>query len=379
MLSAPPLPEAHGGNRQAVARRLGCRPDQLLDASASLVPFGPPPALLRSLRRRGAVAALRDYPDRSYGELRDAIAALHGLDPAWVLPGNGAAELFTWAARDAAAAGVSLLPAPGFADYGRALACWGALARPLPLPLPWPDAFPAPFPASDPPVAADGASVLWLTNPHNPTGQLWSRASLEPLLERFALVIADEAFLPLLSGGECQSLIPLLEACPGLVVIRSLTKLLGIAGLRLGYALGAPWRLQRWASWRDPWPVNGLAALAGASLLADRAGLARWQGRVQRWLAREGPWLVGGLAGLGGLQPLPSAANFLLVRGVRDGVPQSLEPLRLALERRHRVLVRDCRSFERLGPHWLRLAVLDRRGNRRLLAAFRAEMGSQGR
>ncbi len=378
-LSAPPLPEAHGGNRQAVARRLGCRPDQLLDASASLVPFGPPPALLRSLRRSGALAALRDYPDRSYRELREAIAALHGLDPAWVLPGNGAAELFTWAARDAAAAGVSLLPAPGFADYGRALACWGAPARPLPLSLPWSDAFPSPFPAPDPPLAGDGASVLWLTNPHNPTGQLWSRASLEPLLDRFALVIADEAFLPLLRGGESQSLIPLLAACPGLVVIRSLTKLLGIAGLRLGYALGAPRRLERWASWRDPWPVNGLAALAGASLLADRAALARWQGRVQRWLAREGPWLAGELAGLGGLRPLPSAANFLLVRGEREGKPQSLEPLRLALERRHRVLVRDCRSFERLGPHWLRLAVLDRRGNRRLLEAFRAETGSPGR
>jgi hypothetical protein len=111
-LPAPPPPEAHGGNRQAAARRLGCAPDQLLEASASLVPFGPPPALLRVLRSGAAVAALRDYPDRSYSELRAAIARLHGLDPAWVLPGNGAAELFTWAARDAAAAGVSLLPVP---------------------------------------------------------------------------------------------------------------------------------------------------------------------------------------------------------------------------------------------------------------------------
>ncbi len=374
-MPAPPPPEAHGGNRQAVARRLGCPPGRLLEASASLVPFGPPPALLRALRGRAALAALRDYPDRSYRDLRAAIAALHGLDPAWVLPGNGAAELFTWAARDAAAAGVSLLPVPGFADYGRALACWGGLSRPLPLPLVWPAVFPAPFPAGG---AADRASVLWLTNPHNPTGQLWSRASLEPLLARFDLVIADEAFLPLLGGGDDQSLIPLLADHPQLVVVRSLTKLLGIAGLRLGYALGSPQRLARWDRWRDPWPVNGLAALAGATLLADRAGFERWQGRVHRWLAREGPGLAGGLAALPGLQPLPSAANYLLVRGERDGAPLSLEPLRLALEQRHRVLVRDCRSFEGLGPQWLRLAVLGRRGNRRLLAAFRAEVGSPG-
>jgi histidinol-phosphate/aromatic aminotransferase/cobyric acid decarboxylase-like protein len=372
-LPPPSSPERHGGNRQAVARRLGCRPAQLLDASASLVPFGPPPALVRRLRRGLAGSALRDYPDRGYHDLRAALASHHGLVPDWVLPGNGAAELFTWAARDAVAAGVSRLPAPGFADYARALACWGGAARPLPLPLVWGDAFPQPFPdpTSGPDAGSNPGAALWLTNPHNPTGQLWSRASLEPLLEQFALVIVDEAFLPLVPGGERQSLVPLLAACSGLVVIRSLTKLLGIAGLRLGYALAAPERLARWARWRDPWPVNGLAALAGTALLADTAGFARWQARVQDWVGREGPWLARQLAAFPGLRPLPSAANFLLVRGEGE-----LEPLRLALETRQRVLVRDCRSFQRLGPEWLRLALLDRRGNRRLLKALGREVGS---
>ncbi|MFM7266369.1 MAG: pyridoxal phosphate-dependent aminotransferase [Cyanobium sp.] len=359
-------PDIHGGNRQAVARQLGCRPHQLLDASASLVPFGPPPALLRALQRALAGPALRDYPDRDHHALRAALAAWHGLEPEAVLPGNGAAELFTWVARDAAAAGVSLLPAPGFADYGRALACWGGAIRPLPLPLSWGAAFPQPFPAAVPGPPGEPAAALWVTNPHNPTGQLWSRASLEPLLERFPLVIVDEAFLPLVPDGERQSLIALVPRRPGLVVIRSLTKLLGIAGLRLGYALADPQRLARWARWRDPWPVNGLAAQAGAELLGDRAGFARWQRRAQRWTAREGAWLTERLAAIPGLEPLPSAANFLLLRG--EG---SLEPLRLALAQRERVLLRDCRSFAGLGPHWLRLALLDRSGNRRLLAALR--------
>ncbi|MEB3255317.1 MAG: aminotransferase class I/II-fold pyridoxal phosphate-dependent enzyme [Synechococcaceae cyanobacterium] len=358
-------PDIHGGNREAVARRLGCRPHELLDASASLVPFGPPPLLLRALRRGLAGQALREYPDRGYHRLRQALAALHGVEPAAVLPGNGAAELFTWAGRDAAAAGVSLLPTPGFADYARALDCWGGVHQSLPLPLVWPAAFPQPFPAP-PPHPTAPAAALWLTNPHHPTGQLWSRASLEPLLDRFALVIVDEAFLPLVPDGERQSLIPLLERRPGLVVIRSLTKLLGIAGLRLGYALAGPERLARWARWRDPWPVNGLAALAGERLLADAAGFARWQARVQAWTAREGAWLGAQLAAMPGLRPLPSAANFLLLRG--EG---SLEPLRRALEGRERVLLRDCRSFAGLGSDWLRLALLDRRANRRLLAALR--------
>jgi len=361
--------QRHGGNLVATARRLGCRPDQLLDASASLVPFGPPASVRRVLGRALGIAAgrpspLRDYPDRSYARLRTAIAACHGLDPDGVLPGNGAAELFTWAARDAAAAGPSLLPSPGFADYQRALACWGGNWRTLSLPLQ--EGFPAAAAiAAATPWSATAAGALWITNPHNPTGQLWSRASLEPLLGHFALVIVDEAFLPLVPGGEAQSLIPLLAGHPHLVVIRSLTKLFAIAGLRLGYALAAPERLGRWAAWRDPWPVNGLAAAVGEAVVGDQ----RWQERVRRWVATEEPWFQQQLADLHGLTPLPSAANFLLVHG-----ESSLLALRERLESNQRVLLRDCRSFEGLGEQWLRIGLQDRRGNRRILQALRAEL-----
>ena len=377
--SGPQAIAPHGGNRIAAAARLGCRPGDLLDASASLVPFGPPARLRWRLLREAlsAGSAVRDYPDRDAAALRQAIAAWHGLDPAMVLPGNGAAELFTWAARDAAACGVSLLPQPGFADYGRALACWQAPWLPLPLPLAWDGAWPQPFPLADAALeataAAGPARVLWVTNPHNPTGQLWSRASLAALLPRFALVIVDEAFLPLVPEGEPQSLLPLLAEHPNLVVIRSLTKLCSIAGLRLGYALGQPDRLRRWARWRDPWPINGLASAAGLALMDHPASLERWQGRVAHWVAEEGAWLTSRLQALPGLEPQPSATNFLLVRGRRGGQPDSLEPLRLALEQRHRILVRDCRSFAGLDASWLRVGLQDRRGHRRLLRALARE------
>jgi histidinol-phosphate/aromatic aminotransferase/cobyric acid decarboxylase-like protein len=364
------VPELHGGNLDAAARRLGCRPEQLLDASASLVPFRPPLVLRRALNR----AALRPYPDRGYLALRRVIAARHGLDPAWVLPGNGAAELFTWAARDAAAAGPSLLPQPGFADYRRALRCWDGAEQPWPLPLLWAEAGPAALPPLPAPACGgDAPRALWITNPHNPTGQLWSGASLEPLLQRFALVICDEAFLPLVPGGEAQSLVPLLADHPNLVVIRSLTKLFAIAGLRLGYALGDPHRLQRWAAWRDPWPVNSLAAAAGEALLGNPDLHGRWCARVQAWVAAEGAWWQQQLQAMPNLVPLPSAANYLLVRGERGGEPCSLEPLRQQLEQRHRILLRDCRSFEGLGDSWLRIGYQSRAGNRRIIRALRRE------
>lgn len=365
----PPAPR-HGGNLQQAAVQLGCRPSALLDLSASLVPFGPPASVRWALLQAqwpGPTSPLCAYPDRAQTALRQAIARHHHLDPEAVLPGNGAAELFTWAARDAAALGPSLLPTPGFADYLRALDCWQAPWCRLPLRLDGWSAAAAPFVAAlEDPTALERGAVLWLTNPHNPTGQLWSRTALEPLLARFALVIVDEAFLPLVPGGEAQSLLPLLPDHPQLVVIRSLTKLGAIAGLRSGYALADPRRLARWAAWRDPWPVNGLAAAVVPALLADQ----RWTRRVQTWVARRGPLLRRQLDRLPGLRSHPSAANYLLLQADR-----SLLALQDRLARHHRILVRDCRGFEGLDGHWWRLALPSRQGQRRLLAALRHELG----
>ena len=356
----------HGGNLSQEAFRLGLRPAQLLDASASLVPFRPPSDLRRSLKRAIGGSALRDYPDREQRQLRQAIARFHGLQPEAVLPGNGAAELFTWAARDAAACGVSGVPDPGFADYRRALACWGGAVISLPLELSWTRTWPQPWPFQG--SLEQTCQVLWITNPHNPTGQLWSRASLEPLLQSYSLVICDEAFLPLVPEGEVQSLLPLVETHPNLVVIRSLTKLLAIAGLRLGYAVASPERLQHWQRWRDPWPVNGLALAAGRSVMADQSGMHRWLQRVQAWVAQEGNWFHQRLIDLPAVSPMPSSANYLLIRG-----EDSLLELRERVARQ-RVLLRDCRSFIGLGDRWLRIGLQDRRGNRRILKALKKEL-----
>jgi histidinol-phosphate/aromatic aminotransferase/cobyric acid decarboxylase-like protein len=347
------MPSAHGGEVEAAARRLGIREARLLDASASLVPWSPRLPLLLGQ------AAVRGYPDRSHISLRGRLAALHGIASSSLLPGNGAAELFTWAARDASEAGVSVLPAPRFDDYSRALACWAGSSHSIPLATNWSAAMPHTYPVGD------RGEVLWICNPHNPTGQLWSRKSLESLLHRYRLVICDEAFLSLVPDGEQQSLIPLVADHANLVVIRSLTKLYGIAGLRLGYAVAQAERLQRWAEWRDPWPVNGIATVMAEQLLSSPRRYKRWCQKAQAWVAREGAWMQQQLVQLPGITPMPSSVNFVLIRA-----EQSLVPLREALEVRHRILLRDCRSFEGLGENWLRIGLQSRRGNRRIIRAL---------
>ncbi len=348
----------HGGNIYQESRRLGGKERHLLDASASLVPFPPPKGLRRHLVKALSGDSLRSYPDCTYLRLREAIGNWHKIDPSMVLPGNGAAELLTWAARNASEKGNSTLFDPGFSDYARALSCWNGKFNLMKLPLRWSPEKPQKFPATP------TTNVLWITNPHNPTGQLWSRASIEPLIENHDLIICDEAFLSLVPNGESQSLIPLVINNPNLIVIRSLTKLFAIAGLRLGYAIGTAKRLEQWQSWRDPWPLNGLASTAGYWLMNDHQTLNKWTKKIHQWLSREGPWLEASLNHFPGIHSHPSSTNFQLIES-----KSSLIELREMLSRKN-ILLRDCRSFESLGENWLRISLQTRKNNMRIISAM---------
>ncbi|MBE9126169.1 aminotransferase class I/II-fold pyridoxal phosphate-dependent enzyme, partial [Coleofasciculus sp. LEGE 07081] len=204
---------------------------------------------------------------------------------------------------------------------------------------------------------------LLLNNPHNPTGQLFERESILPLLEQFALVVVDEAFMDFLPPDQQQSLIPWVQDYPNLVILRSLTKFYSLPGLRLGYCVAHPDRLQRWQQWRDPWPVNVLAAAAGIAVVQDRD----FQQQTWDWLPKARSQLFQGLTSLPGLQPYPSAANFLLVYS-----EQSCSRLQENLLQGSRILIRDCLSFPELGDKYFRVAVRTLADNQRLLDALNA-------
>ncbi len=345
----------HGGNIEKEAKRLGIKINSLIDASASLVPFSLPLSLKYCLLKALYGIETKHYPTRNHSFLKEAIAAYHKVKPAMVLPGNGASELITWAARDAAASGTSILPSPGFSDYKRALRCWNGQYLQSPLPMTWSSTFPQVFPLEP------SSNVIWITNPHNPTGQCWSRDSLEKLVKTQCLVICDEAFLPLVPNGDQESLIPLVEHYPNIIVLRSLTKLFSIAGLRLGYAISSQKRLQQWQEWRDPWPLNGLAIVLGTKIMTKQKILNKRIKKVQDWVRQEGSWLQSNLTNLTGIIAHPSATNFQLIESKR-----SLRHFREKLAF-NGILLRDCRSFQGLGENWLRISLQSKENNRRIL------------
>ncbi len=359
----------HGGNRLWAATLAGCSPEDLLDFSANVNPLGPPAGVRRALQQMLLLPQLdpiAGYPDPESRRLRRVLAAAHQLDPEWILVGNGAAELLTWAARDAASYGCAVVPVPAFADYPRALVAADVPVCPLPLPLGSPEPWSLSALLERIPVGQRGGS-LWINNPHNPTGYLWSQREILEILPQFQLVIIDEAFmdfLPPVPGPneqpQAQSLLPWIESYPQLVVIRSLTKFYTIPGLRLGFAVTHPSRLQRWQAWRDPWSVNGLAQLSGVAALEDQA----FRIRTYQWLPPARQHLHQGLRSLEGFYPYPGTANFLLVKADFSAVG-----LQRRLLQSDKILIRDCQSFPELGDNYFRVAVRTPPEHTRLLQA----------
>lgn len=340
----------HGGNLVWAAAQVGCPVSSIVDFSASINPLGPPESVLVAIQR--ALNSLQHYPDPYYTKLKQAISQWHQLPSEWILPGNGAAELLTWAGRDLAQEKQTYVMIPGFRDYWRGLQAFGARITPISFSWQTSDAFNwvDNCPETD-------AGIL-INNPHNPTGKLFTIESLLPLLERFNLVVVDEAFMDFIDPSRQQSLIHLIENYRNLVILRSLTKFYSLPGLRLGYAIAHPDRFQQWQRWRDPWPVNSLAVDAGIAAIQDEA----FTQKTRQWLLSAYQPLLTGLSQIQGLEPIPSAVNFLLVK---TEIPSS--QLQLKLLQKYRILIRDCLSFETLGDRYFRVAVRTSEDNNKLL------------
>jgi histidinol-phosphate aminotransferase len=314
----------------------------MLDFAVNVWPGERPPALRAALR-----AALDDprYPDDRAA--RQAVAARHGRDADEVLPLNGACEAF-WLLAHALRPRVTAAVHPSFTEPEAALRASGAeVVRVARDPRDW---------LLDPAAVPDHAEVVVLGNPNNPTGALDPPASILELLRPGRVVVVDESFMDFVAEPA-----PTLAGEPreGLVVVRSLTKLWTLAGIRAGYLLAPPELVATLAAQRQPWSVNALALAALAACAGDRATPRGVGAEVARARAE----VLSALDSLPRLRAWPGAANFLLLE-VPDG-EAVVETLRAA-----GIAVRPAASFPGLGEDHIRIAVRRPRDNRRLVEAL---------
>ncbi len=327
----------------------------VLDFSASTNPLGPAPSVVAAAR----AAAFERYPEPQAATLRAALAGRLGLPPERVVVGNGSVELIWLLALASLERGQRVVVVgPTFAEYARAARLMGAQV--VEYRAAAADSFHVDVPAVCGLAERLRPALTVLCNPNNPTGIYLGRESVEALLAATAgLLVVDEAYVPF--TDERWDIRPLLDD-ERLVVVRSMTKDHALAGLRLGYALGARAVMQamQWA--QPPWSVNAVAQAAGLAALDAEQHVAR--GRA---LAREASaYLAAGLRALG-LAVLPSAANFFLV-----AVPDA--PSVAAALRAEGIYVRDCTSFGL--PTHLRLAARPLAECDALLAALRRALAT---
>jgi threonine-phosphate decarboxylase len=331
-----------------------------LDFSASINPLGPPASVLAALR--DSLSAVARYPDPACRTLTGHLARLHGVARECVVPGNGAAEVIHAAAGAVRPRRIAVLE-PTFTEYRRAsLRCGAAIDHWLSEKQPY---RPRPF---DP----EGAEIVWLCNPNNPTGQLWPPGEIEPWVAARpgTVFVVDEAFLPFRRDEARHSLASAVGRLRNLIVLRSLTKVYALPGLRLGYALAGPPLAERLREQLPPWSVNALAQVAGLAALEDDLYLER----THAWLETEPDVFFRGLRDLDEhLEALPTQANFILLR-LRHGTA-GLLARRLA---ERRILVRDASDFVGLDETWVRVAVRSAAENGRLLEDLLRAVSKRG-
>jgi len=281
------------------------------------------------------IAALRDprYPEEH--RAREAIARRHRRPAAEVLALNGACEAF-WLLAHAFPVRHAVCVHPSFTEAEAALRAAGArvtrVARP---PRDW---------ALQPQQVPEDADLVVLTNPNNPTGNLDPPAALAELAREGRTLLVDESFIDFVSDQ--RGSVAAARDLPGLVVLRSLTKTWGLAGVRAGYMLAPAQLIARLAAHRQPWAVNAPALAAIELCVADRAT----PGRIAAEVAAARRDLQERLGRIPAVELWPSEANFQLVE-VPDG--RALVA-RLAAKR---IAVRPCESFPGLTPNHIRLAV----------------------
>ncbi|MBI2119881.1 MAG: aminotransferase class I/II-fold pyridoxal phosphate-dependent enzyme [Elusimicrobia bacterium] len=349
----------HGGNVQVLGPEVGYPIDQLLDFSANINPFGPPENVETILKESFNEIAF--YPDPNYGKLRSAIANFHNLEKENIAVANGASELIFWAARFFSNP-FALIFAPSFTEYTAAVkSCFGELQYEC---AKEGTNFQHSFDQELPDLKTN---LIFLANPNNPTGHLTSAKTLMNWIERHVpkygkhLVICDESFMPFIQNDLEHSLIPYALRDSRILILRSLTKILSIPGLRLGYCVGSKEIIEKFNSLMPTWRVNIFAQKIGEKI----KDFEKFMIDSSRMLALLKNNLIKDLQLNPFLKIFKSSTNFLLVK-ILNPKFKSSELTESLLKKG--ILIRSCNDFFGLEQdQYLRIAVRKENENNRLL------------
>ena len=297
------IPYDAGLSLEALSRQLGL--DQLVRLSANENPLGPSPRAVAAVEREAARIHL--YPDGGSTALREALGRILGVGADQIVVGNGADELIALIAAAAFEPGDEVVvPTPSFEPYEISARLAGARVIESPL---------AGYETDLDDVrrrVTDRTKAVMLCSPHNPATTIIHKGPLLAFLDALGpdspLVVLDQAYVDFCEDPDHVDGVRLLERYPRLVVLRTFSKIAGLAGLRVGFAVAGAETIDRFNRVRAPYNVNRLGQVAALAALEDHAHVEK----TRRVVLEERAYLSTELTKRGYAFPA-SHANFLLV------------------------------------------------------------------
>ncbi len=342
----------HGGNKQALADRLGCRVEDIIDMSSNLNPLGPPPEILSLIQEN--LDTLHALPEADALSMRRAFASFHGIDAEQVLAGNGT-TWFIYALPKALNYQKVLISGPTYSDYSDACDMHQVESRQITAVKEKgfaPD-------VDEISSLADQADLVVVCNPNNPTGTLVSRDQIEYLLKKHPDVcfLVDESYLPFVPGAEDISLVSE-TAFPNLLVLSSMSKIFRIPGLRSGFLSGTKDLMEKVFHHYQPWSVNSLAQAVISKVYQDPGFIRSFYDTTRAFVVEETRVFKDELKECPGLQMVPGVTYFILAQ--LEGL--LAEDFCKAVGQ-DKILIRDCSNFKGLGPSFVRFSLKTREEN----------------
>lgn len=349
---------AHGSNTKYLYASFGMKePEKVVDFSVNLNPLGAPSKLREKWGQW--FSAINDYPDPYTSTLLETLAKKENIPATHLLTGNGAAEMITLIARHLAGRKVIVIH-PAFSEYETACKNEGCEIVQVILSAPdWK------LELHKLENELENAAAVFLCNPNNPTGVHYDRESVEALIaacqKTNTLCIIDEAFYDFLP--EPVTFIQEVQRTEHVLIIRSLTKMYSIAGLRLGFLAGSPELLRQIGKTQPHWSVNALAMRAGVACLQDENHVKE----TRKFILKERITVFTKLEELG-FKYSPSQLNFYLLRD--PALPSQEKLLHHLLEQG--LVLRHTENFPGIEGKWLRAAVKQTKENHLLMEALAA-------
>ena len=328
----------------------------IIDFSSNINPLGPSPKAVKAIKSNSSILSV--YPDSESTKLRKILQKYTKIPESQIVVGNGATEIiYNFCRAFLSSKTKVLIPIPNFGEYEAAAKLSGAkvtyfktmdLEKDI-------ENFISKTPTN---------GCIFICNPNNPTGCLISKNNLKKIIlsakKKNSLVFVDECFIELVPKHN-ESILYMVKKYDNLMILRSLTKSFGLAGIRIGYGIGSNKLISILNKIKIPWNVSGLAQLAASESLSTPNYLLK----SKKLILKELNYLKTNISKLEKFDYLDSVANFILIKSKINSTLLQKKLLK------KNILIRDCSNIRGLDNYFIRIAVKTRRENQKLLRALK--------